>query len=310
MVNRAAQVTCYFILASIGMLMLNGACLAQGSGTLRKIRESGSVTLAVREASSPFSFVDDQQQYVGYSIDLCLKIVDALRVELKMPNLRIDMTAVTPQTRIPLMANGTVDLECGSTTNTLERQKQVDFVVTTFVTGTKLLVKKSSNIKSYRDLKGKPVVVTSGTTNERVIKELDAKENLGLGFIQAKEHTESFLNLETGRAAAFPSDEILLRGLKINAANPAEYEVVGEFLSDAPVAIMLRKDDAAFKKVADRAILAVISSGEIKQIYRKWFESPIPPHGVNLKVPMSEALRELFKTPNDNGAGACNRMKC
>jgi glutamate/aspartate transport system substrate-binding protein len=310
MVNRAAQVTCCFILASVGALLSSGACLAQDSDTLKKIRDSGSITLAVREASSPFSFVDDQQQYVGYSIDLCLKIVDAMRAELKMPKLRVDMTAVTPQTRIPLMANGTVDLECGSTTNTLQRQKQVGFVVTTFVTGTKLLVKKSSNIKNYRDLKGKPVVVTSGTADGRVMQELDARENLGLGFILAKEHTESFLNLETGRAAAFPSDEILLRGLKANASNPAEYEVVGDFLSDAPLAIMLRKDDAAFKKIADQAILALINSGEIEQIYRKWFESPIPPHGVNLKVPMSEALRELFKAPNDKGAGACNRMKC
>jgi glutamate/aspartate transport system substrate-binding protein len=310
MVDRVTQVTCYFVLVSVAALWMSAACLAQDSDTLKKIRDSGSVTLAVREASSPFSFIDDQQQYVGYSIDLCLKIVDAIGAELKMPDLRINMTAVTPQTRIPLMANGTFDLECGSTTNTLERQKQVGFVVTTFVTGTKLLVKKSSNIKNYRDLKGKPVVVTSGTTDGRVIQELDARENLGMSFILAREHTESFLNLETGRAAAFPSDEILLRCLKVNAANPAEYEVVGEFLSDAPIAIMLRKDDAAFKKVANQAILAVIRSGEIKQIYRKWFESPIPPHGVNLEMPMSEALMELFKAPNDEGVGACNRMKC
>jgi glutamate/aspartate transport system substrate-binding protein len=298
-------------LALVAALLFSGPSQAQElTGTLKKIKDSGSVTLGVREASSPFSFIDDQQQYVGYSIDLCLKIVDALKTELKMPNLKASMTPVTSQTRIPLMANGTVDLECGSTTNSVERQKQVSFVVTTFLTGTKLLVKKSSNIKSYKDLKGKTVVVTSGTTNERVIKELDAKENLGMSFIQAKEHSESFLNLDTGRAVAFPMDDILLYGLKANAKNPAEYDVVGDFLSDDPYAIMLRKDDPAFKKVADNAIIAIIKSGEINKIYHKWFESPIPPKGVNLNLPMSEALKELFKAPNDRGVDVCSRMKC
>jgi glutamate/aspartate transport system substrate-binding protein len=280
------------------------------SGTLKKIKESGRIALAVRDASSPFSFLDDQQQYAGYSIDLCMKIVDALRSELSMPNLKVDMTSVTSQTRIPLMANGTVDLDCGSTSNTLERQKRVGFLVTTFLTGTKLLVKKSSNIKSYKDLKGKTVVVTNGTTNERVIKELDARENLGMNFIQAKEHSESFLNVESGHAVAFPMDSVLLYAFRANAKNPVEYDVVGDFLSDDPYAIMVRKDDPAFKRAADNAMIALMRSGEIKAIYRKWFESPIPPKGVNLNMPMSDALKELIKSPSDKGAGACNHITC
>jgi glutamate/aspartate transport system substrate-binding protein len=280
------------------------------SGTLKKIKESGSLTLAVRDASSPFSFLDDKQQYAGYSIDLCMKIVDALKSELRMPNLRVNMTSVTSQTRIPLMANGTVDLDCGSTSNTVERQKRVGFLVTTFLTGTRLLVKKSSNIKSYKDLKGKTVVVTNGTTNERVIKELDARENLGMNFIQGKEHSESFLNVESGHAVAFPMDSVLLYAFRANAKNPAEYDVVGDFLSDDPYAIMVRKDDPAFRQMANNAVIALMRSGEIKAIYRKWFESPIPPKGVNLNMPMSDALKELIQSPSDKGAGACNHIKC
>jgi glutamate/aspartate transport system substrate-binding protein len=309
--KRAAHAIPCFMLTLIAALLFAGQCLAQDtSGTLKKIKDSGSITLAVREASSPFSFIDDQQQYVGYSIDLCLKIVDALKTELKMPSLKVVMTPVTSQTRIPLMANGTVDLECGSTTNSVERQKQVSFVVTTFLTGTKLLVKKASNIKSYKDLKGKTVVVTSGTTNERVIKELSEKEGLGMSFIQSKDHDESFLNVDTGRAVAFPMDDILLYGLKAKSKNPGEWDVVGEFLSDDPYAIMVRKDDPAFKKVGDAALAAIMKSGEIEKIYNKWFESPIPPKGINMSVPLSSALKDTFKNPTDKGVEACSRMKC
>ncbi len=280
------------------------------TGTLKKIKDTGTVTLAVRESSVPFSYLDDKQQYVGYSIDLCMKVVDAIKADLKMPSLKVAMTPVTSQTRIPLMANGTTDLECGSTTNSVERQKQVSFLNTTFLTGTKLLVKKSSGIKTYKDLKGKTVVVTSGTTNERVIKELSEKEGLGMSFIQSKDHDESFLNVDTGRAVAFPMDDILLFGLKAKAKNPAEWDVVGEFLSDDPYAIMVRKDDPAFKKVGDNALAAIMKSGEIEKIYSKWFESPIPPKGINMSVPLSSALKDTFKSPNDKGVEACARMKC
>lgn len=272
------------------------------SGTLKKIKDTGTVTIGHRDASVPFSYLDDKQQPVGYSMDLCARLVDAIKAELKLSALQVKLVPVTSQTRIPLMTNGTVDMECGSTTNSMERQKQVAFVVTTFVTGTKLLVKKGSGIKSYKDLKGKAVVVTSGTTNERAIKELDAKENLGLRFIPAKDHAESFLTVESGRAAAFPMDDILLYGLRANSKSPADFEIVGEFLSYDPYAIMLRKDDPPFKKLADDTIAGLFKSGEINKIYAKWFQAPIPPKNVNLDVPMSEGLREAIKNPNDKGA--------
>lgn len=278
------------------------AAPATAADTLKKIKESGSITIGHRDASIPFSYLDDKQQPIGYSIELCMKIVDALKSELKLPNLKVVLNPVTSQTRIPLIANGSIDMECGSTTNSVERQKQVSFVVTTFITGTKLLVKKSSNVKSYKDLKDKAVVVTNGTTNERAIKELDAKENLGMKFIPSKDHAESFLSVDSGRAVAFPMDDILLAGLINNSKNPADFEIVGSFLSHDPYAIMISKDDPAFKKFTDGVIMNLMKNGEINKIYKKWFETSIPPKGNNLKFPMSDGLMEAIKNPNDKGA--------
>jgi glutamate/aspartate transport system substrate-binding protein len=284
--------------------------VAQDSGTLKKIKDSKTITLGVREASSPFSFLDDKQQYVGYSIDLCMKIVDAVKAGLKTPDLKVNMTKVTPQIRMQMVMSGAVDLECGSTTNSLERQKVVSFVVTTFFTGTKLLVKTSSNIKSYKDLKGKSVVVSTGTTNEQAIKEFNLKESLGIRFIQSKDHNEALLAVETGRAAAFPMDEVLLYSMRANAKNPADFAVVGEFLTDDPYGIMLRKDDPAFKKMADSAVIALFKSGEINKIYARWFQSPIPPGNVNLNMPMNGTLKKYIGRPNDDGVDKCGRMQC
>lgn len=308
--NRSVRIFSSFVFALAAGFLSAGPAAAQDSATLKKIKETGTVTLGVREASIPLSYLDDKQQSIGYSIDLCLKVVDAIRAELKMPGLKVAMTPVTSQTRIPLLANGTIDMECGSTTNTLERHTQVDFLVTTFVTGTKLLAKKSSNIKSYKDLKGKTVVVTSGTTNERVIKELNEKENLGISFIQSKDHAESFLTVDSGRAVAFPMDDILLYGLKASAKNPADWDVIGDFLSDDPYAIMVPKGDAVFKKLGDSTFSGLMKSGEIHKIYKKWFESPVPPKGINLNLPESPTLQEDFKNPNDKGVESCGRMKC
>jgi glutamate/aspartate transport system substrate-binding protein len=293
--KRSIQALSIASIALAAGLFAGVPAAAQEGGTLKKIKDSGSITLAVRESSVPFSYLDDKQQYIGYSVELCLKVVDAIKAELKMPNLKVNMTPVTSQNRIPLLANGTTDMECGSTTNSVERQKQVSFLDTTFLTGTKLLVKKSSGVKSYK------VVVTSGTTNERVIKELNEKENLGMSFIQSKDHDESFLNVDTGRAVAFPMDDILLYGLKAKSKNPAEWDVVGDLLSDDPYALMVRKDDPAFKKVGDNALVALMKSGEIEKIYHK---------GITMSVPMSSALKDTFKSPNDKGVEACSRMKC
>jgi glutamate/aspartate transport system substrate-binding protein len=297
--KRAATV----LVTLLACLALAGPATPQElTGTLKKIKDSGALVIGHREASIPFSYLDDRQQPIGYSMDICAKVVEAIKAELKLSTLQVKLNPVTSQTRIPLMANGTIDMECGSTTNSVERQKQVAFAVTTFITGTKLLVRKDSGIKSYKDLKGQPVVVTSGTTNERAIKALDEKENLGMRFLPSKDHAESFLTVETGRAVAFPMDDILLYGLRANAKNPADFEIVGDLLSYDPYAVMLRKDDPQFKKVVDQAIVALFKSDEISRIYQKWFQSPIPPKGVNLNLPIGDALREAIRSPNDKGA--------
>ena len=263
-------------------------------GTLKKIKDSGTITLGIRETSIPFSYLDDKQQPIGYSIDLCMAIVEEVKKELMMPTLKVNTNPVTSQTRIPLMSNGTIDMECGSTTNNLTRQKQVAFAPVTFVTGTKLLVKKSSKIKSYKDLKGKTVVVTQGTTNERVIKALSDKENLGIKFLNAKDHAESFLTVESGRAAAFSMDDVLLYGLIAKAKKPKDFDVVGDYLSYDPYGIMFRKNDADFAIIANRALSGLMRSGEINKIYEKWFIGKLP-SGETIGMPMSPLLKVGFQ---------------
>jgi glutamate/aspartate transport system substrate-binding protein len=286
------------------------AAPASAQDTLKKIKDTGVVKIGNRDASIPLSYLDDKQQPIGYGVDICLKVVDAIKAELKMPNLKVEFVPVTSQTRIPILTGGNIDLECGSTTNSVERQKQVAFAPTYFMTGTKIIVKKSSGIKSYNDLKGKTVVFTSGTTNERAMKAYSDEHKLGINFIPSKDHAESFLAVDTGRAVAFPMDDVILYGLRANAKNPNDFEVLGPFLSDDPYGIMMRKDDPQFKKVVDNAVSALYKSGEINKIYHKWFESPIPPKGINLNMPMSDSLKELVKNPSDKGVEACGRMKC
>ncbi len=298
------------LIAGVALTSISGAALAQDGGTLKKIRDTGVIKIGHRDASIPFSYLDDSQKPIGYGVDICLKIADAIKANLKMPNLKVEFVPVTSQTRIPILTGGNIDVECGSTTNSIERQKQVAFAPTYFMTGTKIVVKKSSGIKSYDDLKGKTVVFTQGTTNERAMKAYNDEKKLGINFIPSKDHAESFLAVETGRAVAFPMDDILLYSLVASARNPGDYVVVGEFLSDDPYAIMLRKDDAEFKKLVDSTVGAMYKSGEINKIYTKWFQSKIPPKGINLNFPMSDGLKEAVKNPNDTGVGACGKMKC
>ncbi len=283
---------------------------AQGSDTLKKVKETGVIRIGHRDVSIPFSYLDDKQRPVGYSIDICMKVVEAVKTATQTPNLKVEYVPVTSQTRIPVLVGGNIDIECGSTTNSVERQKQVAFGPTYFMTGTKLIVKKASGIKGYDDLKGKTVVYTTGTTNERAMKAYNDEKKLGINFIPAKDHGESFLAVDTDRAAAFPMDDILLYSLRASAKNPDEFAVVGDFLSDDPYGPMIRKDDSAFKKVVDDAVSGLYKSGEIEKIYAKWFQSPIPPKNINLNVPMSDALKALVKNPNDTGVGACGKMKC
>jgi glutamate/aspartate transport system substrate-binding protein len=271
------------------------------TGTLKKIKETGTITLGVRDSSIPFSYLDDRQAYQGYSIDLCMRIVDAARKELGLQNLNVKMNPVTSATRIPLMANGTIDLECGSTTNNLERQKQVAFAPTTYVAANRLLAKKPSNIQSLADMQGKALVSTSGTANLKQLTALNAQRQLGMRIMAAKDHAEGFLMVETGRAVAFAMDDILLASLAASSKAPNDYAITKEALSVEPYGIMLRRDDPQFKKLVDAAIINVFKSGEITRIYNKWFMAPIPPKNVNLNWPMSEQLKAAIAKPTDSG---------
>jgi glutamate/aspartate transport system substrate-binding protein len=285
----------------IGAGLIAGSVQAQEGGTLKKIKETGTITLGVRDSSIPFSYLDDKQSYQGYSIDLCMKIVSAVQKELGLSSLNVKMNPVTSATRIPLMANGTVDLECGSTTNNLERQKQVAFAPTTFVTANRLVAKKPSNIQSLADMKGKALVSTSGTSNLKQVTQLNSERNLGMNIMAAKDHAESFLMVETGRAVAFAMDDILLASLAASSKAPNDYAITTEALSVEPYGIMLRRDDPEFKKVVDNAITNVFKSGDINRIYSKWFLSPIPPKNINLNVPMSAQLKAVIAKPTDSG---------
>jgi glutamate/aspartate transport system substrate-binding protein len=270
-------------------------------GTLKKIKDSGSITVGHRDASIPFSYYDDKQQPVGYAVDLCMRIVDAVKTELKMPKLEVKYQLVTSANRIPLMANGTIDLECGSTTNNLERQKTVWFTITNFVTANRWIAKKSAGIKSLADLKGKTIVSTAGTTNIKQITEINAAQNLGMNIISANGHPEAFQMVETGRAAAFVMDDILLYSLAAQSRTPNDYAISAEALSVEPYGIMVRKDDAPFKKVVDAAMVQIYKSGQINGIYDKWFLKPVPPKGLNLNVPMSEPFKKVIAKPTDSG---------
>ena len=288
--------------ALLASAALSGTASAQQlTGTLQKIKNSGTITLGHRDTSIPFSYYDDKQQVVGYAMDICAKIVDAIKTNLKLPKIDVKLNPVTSATRIPLMANGTIDLECGSTTNNLERQKQVAFTITHFVTANRFVSKKSSKLKTVNDLKGKTVVSTSGTTNIRNATEINVEKKLGMNIIAAKDHAESFLTVETGRAVAFFMDDILLYSLVANSKNPSEWVISADALTVEPYGIMLRRDDPAFKKVVDGAVTALYKSGEINKIYEKWFLKPVPPKGINLNVPMSAPFKKVVAKPTDSG---------
>ena len=272
---------------------------AEPAGALKKIQGSGAISLGHRESSIPFSYYDDKQQVIGYSQEIMLKAVDAVKADLKLPNLQIKLVPVTSQNRIPLIQNGTIDIECGSTTNNTERQKQVSFSNTIFVIGTRLLTKKDSGVTDFADLAGKNVVTTAGTTSERLLRKMNDDKKMGMSVISAKDHGESFLTLETGRAVAFMMDDALLYGELAKAKKPGDWVVVGTPQSREAYGCMLPKDDAAFKKIVDGAIAKVMASGEAEKIYAKWFMAPIPPKGLNLNFPLSDDMKALYKAPND-----------
>lgn len=272
----------------------------QSQGTLDKIKQSGTIILAHRDSSIPFSYIaDNPNQPMGYAHDLQLKVVEALKEKLQMPDLKVRYNLVTSQTRIPLIQNGTVDLECGSTTNNVERQQQVDFSVGFFQIGTRLLTAKDSGIKGFDDLKGKTLVTTAGTTSERYIKQYNDEKKAGINIVSAKDHGESFLMLESGRADAFMMDDVLLAGERAKSKDPAKWEIVGEPQSFEIYGCMMRKDDAEFKALVDDTLKAVYASGEINAMYDKWFTQPIPPKNVNMQFAMSDELKTLLANPHD-----------
>ncbi|MGM8870132.1 glutamate/aspartate ABC transporter substrate-binding protein [Psychrobacter sp. 2Y5] len=271
------------------------------NGTLQKIKDSGTIVVGYRDSSIPFSYIaDDPNQPMGYAHDLEMKVVEAVKQELNMPDLNVRYNLITSQTRIPLVQNGTVDFECGSTTNNEERQKQVGFSNGFFEIGTRLLTATDSGINDFADLDGETLVTTAGTTSERYIRQYIDENQMDTNVISAKDHGEAFLMLENGRADAFMMDDVLLAGEKAKAKNPDEWVIVGEPQSFEIYGCMLRKDDSEFKAVVDKALTNVFSSGEINSIYDKWFLNPIPPKNVNLNFEMSDNLKALIANPHDS----------
>jgi glutamate/aspartate transport system substrate-binding protein len=290
-------------LAALGLVfVLGSAASAQSLGpTLQKIKDSGTIMIGNRDSSVPFSYLDNNQKPIGFAIYICEKIVEAVKNELKLDKLKVEFNPVTSSTRIPLLANGTIDLECGSTTNNAERQKQVWFTNTHFLTATRFVSKKSSHINSIDDLKGKSVVSTSGTTNIKQLTEANAARNLNITIIPAKEHAESFLMVETDRAVAVVLDDVLLASFVAGSKDPGAYVMSTDaFSKPEPYGIMLRKDDVAFKKVVDAATAALYTSAEGQKLYDKWFMQKIPPKGLNLNTPIAPELKAEFANPSDS----------
>lgn len=284
-------------------------CAAMGLGslavaqadTLAKVRDSGRITLAYRESSVPFSYLENGKP-IGMTVEISQAVAEAVKKALNKPDLKVMWQAVTSQNRIPLLVNGTIDLECGSTTNNTVRAKEVGFAINHFYTGTRLLVKKSSGIRDYADLKGKTVAITTGTTNLQVLRKANAEQNWGLNIVMAKDHADGFLLVENDRAAAFGMDDILLYGLIANAKNPQDFQVVAQPLQVEPYACMLRKDDPQFKQLVDGVIGDMMKSGAFARLYDRWFMQPIPPKGAALGLAMSEQLQRNLQELSDKPA--------
>jgi glutamate/aspartate transport system substrate-binding protein len=271
------------------------------TGTLKKVKDTGTITIGYRDSSIPFSYLDDNQKPIGFAIDICRVIVDAVKAELKLDKMQVEFSPVTSSTRIPLLANGTIDLECGSTTNNPERLKQVAFTNTHFLTATRFVSKKASKLNSIDDLKGKSVASSSGTTNIKQLTEANAARNLGINIIPAKEHAETFLMVETDRAVAGVLDDILLASFVAGSKEPAAYVLSQDaFSKPEPYGIMIRKDDPAFKKVADAATSALYKSADGQKLYDKWFMQKIAPKGLNLNTPIGAELKQAFANPSDS----------
>ena len=297
---------------SLVTVSLAAACLAfgpssasaQGLGpTLQKIKDAGTITIGNRDSSVPFSYLDDAQKPIGFSLDLCNLVVAKLKAKLDLPNLKVVYQAVNSSNRIPLVKNGTVDIECGSTANTIPRQQEVGYSVIFYAPQFKWIALKSSGLKVTDDLKGKTVAVTQGTNTSQFVAKLNAEKSLGMKILQGKDHAESFLLVETGRASAFMEDDILLAGLKATASAPDNFAFLSDDFPSDPYGVMMSKGDADIKQVVDDALTEAMKSGQYDKLYTKWFETPIPPKNINLNFPQSEKLKALVKSPSDKANG-------
>ena len=285
------------------------ACLLAGAlgmakaqdleGTLKKVKETGTFTIGHRDSSIPLSYLDDKLQPIGFSIELCKHVAEAVRTKLGLASLKVAYNVVTSATRIPLVANGTVDIECGSTANMTSRQKQVGFSYTFFVPQFKWITRAKGSINTVDDLRGKTVAVTAGTNTALFVNKMNNEEKLGMTIMSGKDHAESFLLVETGRTGAWMEDDILIAGFRANAKNPADFKLLDKAYPSDPYALMIRKDDQAFKALIDETLARLMRSGEFEKLYTQWFESPIPPRGINIQLPMSDALKRDIREPND-----------
>lgn len=291
------------VAAVAGLVGLAGALVmpmpARASDTLERIAATGTIRLGHRESSLPFSYVDRKRQPMGYSMELALHVAEAVKAELKLPAVTLSLVPVTSQNRIALVQNGTVDLECGSTSHTRERARQVGFSVSIFVAQTRLLVHRESPVQDFADLKGRKVVVTGGTTSDRLLRLYAQRQGVALEVLTAREHSQAFLMLESGQADAFMLDDVLLHGERAKAARPDQWEVRGTPLSTEHYACMMRRDDPAFQTVVNRALTQLMTSGEALRLYQRWFQGPIPPANLNLAWPPTPALLALYRAPTD-----------
>ena len=302
MITRRPASAGILALCVLGLAVALSPAQAQNPLTLDRVKANGQMAVGYRESSVPFSYLDGSGQPTGFSWEICGRIVEQVKRVTGRADLKVVPVAVTSQNRIPLLQNGTLDIECGSTTNNSERAKQVAFAINYFYTGTRFLVNASSGIQSLDDLKGKRVVSTTGSTNYQIMRNLNARQNLGIELLGARDHSDSFLMVQQGRADAFAMDDVLLYGLKAGANNPTQWAVVGEPIQVEPYAIMLRKDDTPFKQLIDGVLTQLMKGSEFESLYRKWFQSPVPPKGINLNAPMSKDLQNNLKELSDRPA--------
>ncbi|OTG62936.1 amino acid ABC transporter substrate-binding protein [Acinetobacter silvestris] len=286
---------------TLGVLLAGGAfSQVQAADTLAKIKQSGKIIIGYRESSDPISYIVGGKP-MGYAVDICNNFANELKKDLKMPNLKVEYKAVTSSTRIPEMLAGNIDMECGTTTNSIQRQQQVSFSTNYYATEVRMAVKANAPIKTIADLNGKAVVTTQGTTSDKYIKMGEKGEHINVNNVYGKDHSDSFAMVASGRAAAFVMDDNILAGLIAKSSNPKDFKIVGPILSSEPYGIMLPKDDAAYKAIADKVVNMMWKNGQMAALYKKWFQSPIAPKNINLNMPMSPSYLKLKAHPTDAG---------